>query len=204
MRYFRPIFLSFFSIRLSFQKVGWIGLQSGGDGGHSLRLINLLPNFSFEKSWTILAHLNKNRSVFIHNTIDFGKKLLFRVFCECFGIEFQTLYVLQLTFKKTASKRLSKLHKQKPLPFLTVYWCDGKGDLNIMFIFKSIDTTVLTVLSYSFFDWTTFPKSTCQGSGSFCSSFFRTWTYFYHSFTGVFFDLSWRHVAIRIIFLLTD
>ena len=138
MRYIRPIFLSFFSIRLSFQKVGWIGLQSGGDGGHSLCLINLLPNFSFEKSWTILAHLNKNPSVFIPNTIDFGKKLLFRVFCECFGIEFQTLYVLQLTFKKTASKHLSKLHKQKPLPFLTVYWCDGKGDYLEYYVYFQI------------------------------------------------------------------
>ena len=128
---------------LSFQFV-WVSkmlvesvYNPGVMGGH-VCLINLLPNFSFEKSWTILAHLNKNPSVFIHNTIDFGKKLLFRVFCECFGIEFQTLYVLQLTFKKTASKHLSKLHKQKPLPFLTVYWCDGKGDYLEYYVYFQI------------------------------------------------------------------
>ena len=89
---------------LSFQFV-WVSkmlvesvYNPGVMGGH-VCLINLLPNFSFEKSWTILAHLNKNPSVFIHNTIDFGKKLFFRVFCVCFGIEFQTLHVLELTIK---------------------------------------------------------------------------------------------------------
>ena len=205
---------------LSFQFV-WVSkmlvesVYNPGVMGGNVCLINLLPNFSFEKSWTILAHLNKNPSVFIHNTIDFGKKLFFRVFCVCFGIEFQTLHVLELTIKPYMfCNWLSKKWLRSTFPSYTsrnhyLFWLfigvmEKETILNIMFIFKSIDTTVLTVLPYSFFDWTTFPKSTCQGSGSFSSSFFRTWTYLYHSFTVVFFDLSWRHVAIRIIFLLTD
>ena len=137
-------------------------------GGH-VCLINLLPNFSFEKSWTILAHLNKNPSVFIHNTIDFGKKLFFRVFCVCFGIEFQTLHVLELTIKPYMfCNWLSKKWLRSTFPSYTsrnhyLFWLfigvmEKETILNIMFIFKSIDATVLTVLPYSFFDWTTFPK----------------------------------------------
>ena len=48
-------FLSFFAIRLSFEKIGWIGLQSWDNGGHPVCLINLLPNFSFKKCWKILT-----------------------------------------------------------------------------------------------------------------------------------------------------
>ena len=86
-------------------------------------------NRSLYKSWAILSWCDaslpwiKNPSVSVHNTIDLGKKLLVQVSFLCFEIHFQTFIV-----HKTALKHLSTLHKQKPLPFSTVYWCDGIVD----------------------------------------------------------------------------
>ena len=67
--------------------------------------------------------LNKNRNVVIHNTIDFEKKLFFQVF-----FTFWNWFSNRYRSQKASSEQRSTLHKQKPLPFLNVCWCDGKGD----------------------------------------------------------------------------
>ena len=78
------------------------------------------PNFFFKKSWTILAQCDGALSWIKMQVLLFIIRLTSgrSSFSKCF------LHVLELTFKSLSFTK----HKQKPLPFSTVYWCDGKGD----------------------------------------------------------------------------
>ena len=96
-------------------------------------LINLLSNFSFKKSLTILV-----RCVVIHNTIDFGKKLFFQVFFICFRNDFQTFMVHKKRLLSTFPRYTSRNHYLFRLP---VGVMEKAIILNIVFIFKSIKAT---------------------------------------------------------------
>ena len=131
-------------------------------------------------------------SVVIHNTIDFGKKLLFQGFSICFRIDFQTFVVHKKRLRGTFLRYTCRNHC---LFQLSIGVMEKEIILNIIFIFKSIDTTVLRVwgniqikflfiLQYTFFDKTAFPKS--AKASPFCLSSFRTslssnvWTVLIH------------------------
>ena len=118
-------------------------------------------------------------SVVIHNTIDFRKKLLFQVFFICFRIDFQTFIVHKKRLRSTFLCYTSRNHC---LLRLSIGVMEKAIILNIIFIFKSIDTTVLRVwrniqmkflfiLQYTFFDKTTFPKSVKASALSVCLPF---------------------------------
>ena len=90
---------------------------------HSVCLINLLPNFSFIKSWTILTR-QRDRTlawikiqVFLFITRLTSGRRSFSKWFLCFEIDFHTFVVHIKRLRST----LSTLHKQKLLHFSTVY-----------------------------------------------------------------------------------
>ena len=80
---------------------------------------------------------NKNGSVVIHNTIDFGKKLFFQIFFIYFGIDFQTFIVHKKLLRSSFSRYSSRNHY---LFRLSIGVMEKLIILNIILIFKSIHT----------------------------------------------------------------
>ena len=89
---------------------------------------------------------------------------------------------------------------------------------------KKVQIKIFFVWPYTFFSRTVLPDPIHQGTGSFCSSFLRTWTHYgcletfemsetpslYHlpygntAYTGAFFNLCRLQVVTKIIFLWAD
>ena len=143
-----------------------------------------MPIFSLKKSGTILARCDGSLSwikiqvllIIIWLT---SERSFFEVFFTCCGIDFQTLVVQKKRLRSTFPRYTSRNHY---LFWLSIGVMEKAIILNIIFIFKSIDTTVLRVwrniqmkflfiLQYTFFDKTTFPKSVKASALSVCLPF---------------------------------
>ena len=85
--------------------------------------------------------LLQNPSVVIHNTIDLGK-IFFQVFFIFFGIHFQTFIALKERLGSTFPHYRNRNHY---LFRVSIGVMEKVIILNIIFIFKSIDMTVLRI-----------------------------------------------------------
>ena len=111
--------------------------------GHSVRLINVLPIFSLNKSWTILAQHDSALSWIKIQVFLFIIRLISgSSFSKCF------LYVLELTFihKKWLHSTFPRYTSRNHYFFrLSIGVTEKAILLNIIFMFKSMTTTVLRV-----------------------------------------------------------
>ena len=159
VKLFLPLFPPPFSICLTFWKFGWIGLHIlfiyfvpdvvvkritiWEWWGHSVRLINVLPIFSLNKSWTILAQHDSALSWIKIQVFLFIIRLISgSSFSKCF------LYVLELTFihKKRLHSTFPRYTSRNHYFFrLSIGVTEKAILLNIIFMFKSMTKTVLRV-----------------------------------------------------------
>ena len=109
----------------------------------SLRNIKVLRTYIYFTSSLrfFCFKLLQNPSVVIHNTIDFGK-IFFQVFFIFFGIHFQTFIVLKERLGSTFPHYRNRNHC---LFRVSIGVMEKVIILNIIFIFKSIDMTVLRI-----------------------------------------------------------